>query len=375
MIRSLAVCVVLLWLAAQAGAAQPVSFVKCPPGYVSGVVPLGPGNFAVALAADPQDENFVYAAGNFSGANRIVRLDLRSGARTSVFTCPTSVTIAGFAVLDAHAIFVSDNLHDRLYVLRDNNPQDGDFDDPGEARELITPILTNPGGDWTGTAVAIVRSAPNRLHLPAGAVLFQSEDGGTTRGEVLAVVNPLTGPAYQPAGDAFVSGFNYGGGLAFDSAGRLLVASSFYPDSGKVWVCDDLSGNAFIGPSEANLLVPRASATTQTAGLSALAVDAADLAYVAVGWGFGASARSNVESFPVPANPLQGTARVTTFASLNSPYVSAIVFNSTTRFFSPGTANGATMVVLASDPMYGNLDYLLTLKPAFPLAARHWRMY
>jgi hypothetical protein len=375
MTRSVAVCVVLLLLAAPAGATQPVSFINYPPGYAAGIVPLGPGNFAVALAADPQNENFLYAAGNFSGVNRIVHLDLRSGARTSVFTCPTTVTVAGFAVLDAHAIFISDNMHDRLYVLRDNNPRDGDFDDPGEARELITPILTNPGGDWTGSAVAIVRSASNRLHLPAGTVLFQSEDGGTTHGEVLAVVNPLTHPAYQPPANAFVSGFNYGGGLAFDSAGRLLVASSFYPSSGKVWICDDLNGNAFIGPGEANILVPRASATTQSVGLSALAVDAINRGYLAVGWGFGTTARSNIESFVVPADPLRGTARVATFASVNSPYVSALVLNSTTRLFAPWASNGATMVILASDPMYGNLDYLLTLKPLALAAVRRWRMY
>jgi len=375
MTRSIALCLAVFWIAAAARTAQDVSFLYLPPGYVAGKVPLGTGNYATALAADPDNDNFIYAAGMFAGANRIVHLDLRNGHRTSVFTCPTSVTVSGFAVLASDTLFVSDADHDRLYVLRDDHPKDGDFDDPEEVRELIKPILTNPGGDWTGTAVMIVRSRSNRLHLPAGTVLFQSEDGGMTQSEVLAVMNTWTGPSYQPPGKAFFSGFNYGGGLAMDSVGRLLVASSFYPNTGKVWICDDLNGDAFIGAGEANILVRRASSTTETAGLSALAIDAADRCYVAVGWGFGSTAQTDIQTFSIPDDPLHRTAPVTTFASLGSPYVSATVFNSTSRSFAPGTANGAVMVLVACDPMWGNLDYLLTLRPAGPTGVRQWRLY
>jgi len=375
--RAVALCAVFLSLAAWGGSSD-VSFTRLPPGYVAGKVPLGNGNYAQALAPDPDNENFVYAAGLFGGANRIVRVNLATGVWTSVFTCPTTVTVSGFAVLNAQATFVSDNWHDHIYALLDNNPQDGDFDDPGELRDLITPILTNPGGDWTGTAVLALRGDSARLGLPPNTILFQSEDGGTTQAEVLAVVNPTTAPAYQPPGGAFFSGFNYGGGLALDSVGRLLVASSFYPNNGRIWICDDLNHNGVIGPGESNFLVPQASPTTESAGLSGLAADVGDHVYTTVGWGFGSSAQSDIQQFLIPRNPLSDKAPVMTWASLNSPYVSALIFNSPSRPFTPWAQNGATMVLAVYDSLWGNPEYLLTLKPVAPsgrLGAKRWKLY
>jgi len=375
MTRSIGVAVVFLALAAVSWAAQDVSFLSLPPGYVAGTVSLGTNNHAVALAPDPDDDNFIYVAGTFSAALRIVRLNLATAARTVVFNCPTTVTVAGFAVLNGTTIFVSDNWpHHRLFILRDNNPQNGRFNDPGECRQLIQPILTNPGG-WTGTAVLALRSGSTRLHLPPNTVLFQSEDDGTTLGEVLAVTNPTTSPAFQPPNAAYFSGFNYGGGLALDSKGRLVVASSFVPDTGKVWVCEDVNQNGVVGAGESNILVGRASKTTESAGLSALAIDSADRCYVSVGWGFGSTAHTDVQQFKMPADPLHTTMTATTFASLNSPYVSAAIFNSPTRSFDPFVVGAGTMVLAASDPSYGNLDYLLTVRPKSPTGARRWRLY
>jgi hypothetical protein len=257
--------------------------------------------------------------------------------------------------------------------LRDNNPRDGDFNDPGECRELIRPILTNPGGDWTGSAVLALRSGSTRLHLPPNTVLFQSEDGGTTQAEVLAVTNPTTSPAFQPPNGAFFSGFNYGGGLALDSKGRLLVASSFVPDTGKVWVCEDLNQNGVIGPGEWNILFARASETTHSAGLTALVVDSADRGYISIGWAD--AAHSDIQTFQIPLDPLHQKASLATFATLNSPYVSAAIFNSPTRSFDPFALSGATMVLLALDPFYGDINYLLTLRPSGPTGVARWRSY
>jgi hypothetical protein len=160
-----------------------------------------------------------------------------------------------------------------------------------------------------------------------------------------------------------------------DSRGRLLVASSFYPNTGKVWVCDDLNKNGFIGLGEANILVRNGGGTTESAGLSALAIDSGDRCYVSVGTGFGATARSYIRTFAVPSNALHTTATVTTFATLNSPYLSAAVFTSPTLSFSPYRSNGATLVLVAMDPMFGNLEYLLTVRPAASSGVSRWRLY
>jgi len=383
MTRSQVLCVAFLLLAGAGRSAQDVPFLSLPPGYVAGKVPLGTSNYATALAPDPADENYVYVAGMFGGRARIVRLDLWNAQRTTVFTCPTSVTVSGFAVYNAggtYAILVSDNQHDRLWELRDSSPMDGVFD---AWYEFIRPILTNPGGDWTGSAVLILTTGSTRLHLPAKTALFQSEDGGTTQGEVLAVTGFDTRcvppekclPSFQPPNGAYFSGFNYGGGIVLDSQGRLLVASSFYPATGKVWICEDLNQNGVIGAGESNILVARASNTTESAGLSALAIDSADRCYVSVGWGFGATVRTQIQRFKIPANPLRTTATVTTFATLRSPYVSAAVFNSPVRLFEPFVSNGAILVIVANDSFYGNLDYLLTVRPSGKTGVRAWRLY
>jgi len=368
------VCFVFLLLPLSPKA-QEVSFTPRPLGYIAGKVHLGAGNYASALAADPEDDNHVYVAGMFEGVEKIVRLDLRDGAKTSVFAAPTTVSVNGFAVASRHLIFVSDNVNDHLLALVDDNPQDGDFNDPGEIRELLEPILTHPTWGWTGTRVCVVPDGPNRLGLPTGSVLFQSEDGETTQGEVLAVVNPLTSPSYQPPGGAYFSGFDYGGGIAIDSQGRLLVASSFYPDTGKVWICEDVSGDGTIGEGESNIIVERASDTTEWAGLSSLVLDADDRCYISVGWGFGSTANTEIRSFALPEDPLNTTATVATFATLNTPYVSAMVLTSREKTFKPYSPDGATLVIAAYDQFYGTLDYLLTLKPFGSLGVRRWTLY
>jgi len=373
--RSAAVFVVyFLFLVARAPA-QDVHFLSVPRGYLDGKVSLGPGNSALALTPDPEDPNFVYAAGFFDGAPRIVRLNLTNEARTVVFNAPTTVAVNGLAAPAADLIYISDNWNDHLYVLQDHNPKDGDFDDPGELRELIEPILTHPTWGWTGSACLVVPSGANHLGLPAGTVLFQSEDGETTQGEVLAVVDPVTSPTFQPPGGAYFSGFNYGGGLAIDSQGRLLVASSFFPDPGKVWICEDTSGDGVIGDGESNVLVPQAVSTSDSVGLSGLTIDNADRGYVCVGKGFAGSALTEIRRFSIPADPLHSTTETVTFATLNSPYVSSLILNATAKSFEPNSLDGATMVISASDPFWGNPDYLLTLRAYGSLGVKQWMHY
>lgn len=356
--------------------AQSVSFLEVPEGYRASTLSLGVGNAAGALVEDPVDENFVYVAGMFDGATRIVHVDLRDGQWTAVYDAAATVSIGGFAVLAPDVMFISDNMNDQLLILEDNNPQDGDFNDPGEVRDLIAPILTHPTFGWTGNAVRIVRSGNNQLGLPANTVLFQSEDGNTTEGEVLAVVDPTTSPSYQPDGGAFFSGFDYGGGLVIDSYGRLILASSSYPDTGKIWVCEDTSGDGVIDDGESSAALSRVSDTTEQAGLSTLAIDRSDRCYTTVGWGgFGAPAESEIRMFSVPENNPTSTSEATVFARLDSPFINAIVFSTLSRTFDPSANDGAMMVISATDGFYGNLDYLLIVRPFRQTGVKRWDLY
>jgi hypothetical protein len=374
-VPSVLLCVVVLVVgAASVVPAAGLRFIDPPNGYEIGFVNLGPGNSVTTLAVDPAGERHVYAAGMFGGRERIVRINLETSSRTMVFDCPSTVSVAGFAVLTSATIYVSDNYHDHLLVLRDFNPRDGDFNDPGEARDLIAPILTDPTFGWTGSAVQIVRAAPNRLGLSAGTVLFQSEDGGTTLGEVLAVKDPLTSPAYQPAGAAFFTGADYGGGIAIDAFGRLAVASSSYPELGRVWVCEDRSGNGAIEPGEARLLALD-GVTSGASGLSTLAVDGVNRAYVTTALPTGGAPLSEIMAFYLPADPgASPRVEVARFGTLDSPYVSSIILTSAKPFW-PRARNGATMIIAGYVGFWEPSDRLVTVKPLPSLGVRKWNLY
>jgi len=381
MARSTVVAVLVFVLSAPSVLSPPQSsaaelqFLQPPTGYSVGKVSLGEGNIAFALAPDPADARFIYAAGLFDFESRIVRLGLRTSSQTVVCNCPSTVSVGGFAVYTTDTMFVSDSWNHQLLVLRDRNA-DGDFDDAGEIERLIEPILTDLPSGWTGNAVAIVWSAANRLGLPAGTVLFQSEDGGTTGGEVLAVVDPLTSPVYQPAGGAFFAGFNYGGGIAVDARGRLVVGSSFYPDPGKVWFGEDLSGDGAIGPDESSILVDDLAAGGTGKGLSGLAVGADNRAFACVNDTVSSQPVVRIQTLRIPWNFHRGLSPVETFGILNAGYVSSIIFNGA-KSFAPAAIDGATMVIAASGPPpnYENYDYLLTLTPNGPLRVRQWQQY
>jgi hypothetical protein len=354
--------------------AAELRFVSPPPGYDVGTVDLGAGNSAGALAVDRACERHVYAAGFFDGGEKIVRLDLETSTRTVILDCPASVSVAGFAVLTSATLFVSDNIHGRLLILRDHNPRDGDFNDPSEVNDLIAPILVHPTFGWTGSSVQIVRSTPNRLGLPAGTVLFQSEDGGTTLGEVLAVVDPLTTPTYRPAGGAFFAGLDYGGGMVVDSMGRLAVASSSYPQLGTIWVCDDRSGNGAIEPSE-GLALNLDGVTSGSKGLSALALDRSGRAYVCTTLPSVGPARSALLAFYLPDDPSSATrTAVTQLGLLDSSYVSAVVLTSSRPFW-PGARDGATMVIAGYAGFWEPSDRLVTVRPAPSTGVGTWNLY
>jgi hypothetical protein len=141
-----------------------------------------------------------------------------------------------------------------------------------------------------------------------------------------------------------------------------------------IWFAEDLSGNGIIESGEKNLLLDRISPTS--GGLSVLVRDSADRFYSTTGrGGFGEPAQTDIQSFTIPGDPLNTTASATTFAALNSPYVSTAVFNTANRPFDAYHRDGATLIVAAYDDFFGRLDYLLTLKPWHPSRVKQWSLY
>lgn len=344
---------------------QTIGFTTVPGGFNASSIAL-PEGFAGGLGADPTDDRIVYASVGAFTDNKLAKVDLESASSRIVAQGPFG-SIGGIAVLSATEMVLVDNSNaaggppdDTILIARDTNG-DGDFDDAGEIEELIAPILTP--GNWTGVQARTVPPG-DPSGIPSGSVVIQTADGGGGS-ELLVVADPLVAPAYRPAASAYFSGFDFNGGFDFDSQGRLLMGTATGSFVGNVIALVNTNLDENIDPGEFHTIV---SGGGLPFGKSDLAIDAEDEVYCTSG-GF-------IDSFPIPADPLTGSATPANFAVTDSGFLSAILFNSKTRPFEPGVgAAGASLIASGFTGGFEQATNLLVLTPSQSLEVGEWNLY
>jgi hypothetical protein len=347
-------------------AADQINFSSVPAGYTSGSIEVG-APFAGALAASPSDPTKLYVAVGSYGNEQIVLLDTVAQTTTTVATGFSS--IGGIAVFANGDLAITENAGSDTILRAQDANADGDFLDPGEVTQLIAPILAD-GGDFTGAQVVIAPPS-NAAAIPAGSLVVQTADGQTSS-ELLVVENPLSAPAYRPSGGAFFSGFQFNGGMAFDTAGHVIMGESLFDfstftSSGRIYALVNLNSNEMIEPGESHILVDQSSLA---AGLSDLSVSAENDVYFTESSG-------SIRKFALPANLLSGTATPTTFATTNASYLSCCRFDEPTRTFAANAAPPrARLYVGGWTASWNAATNLLWLEPTTPPAAvDEWALY
>ncbi len=359
--RVIASWALLAVMAIPGAFAQTANFTLVPAGYAVGSIPL-PRGFGDALAADPSSDNIIYAAiGEFQNLS-LARIDLSVGAVTSIADGPFT-SISGLVVLSATQILLIGSAPSvtvatgrTILLLSDSNPQNGNFNDPGEIRELIPPMLATP--NWTGNKVRIA-PVGNPSAIPTGSILIQTAEG-SKNSKLLVLENPLTAPAFHPANAPYFTGFDYGLGFDFDSHGRIMLGAVDISGviGGKITALVNTNGNETIDSGESNNLL------TGGPSFSDLTTDSVDNLYLSVTENNPLGAFGIIQTCAIPSNPLTGTVTLVSFARTDAMSISALAFNSKTRSFAPNAgAGGATLVIGAIKNGVSSAMNLLTLKP------------
>lgn len=311
-------------------ASQTISFTYVPEGYSVASLDL-PRAFAGALAVHPELPHLVYASVGDYGDNQLVEVNLAAGTSRVVAAGPFG-SISGIACLSSRRLVLVDNAgaggdptYEGIFLASDNNPRDGDFDDAGEITPLIEPILTE--GDFAGSQARVMTY--DHPTIPRGSVLIQTADGGGL-GDLLVVADPLTSPAYIPAGSAFFTGFDYNGGFDFDPDGRIYLGTATSSFSGLVHALEDQDLDGRIGGGESHVLV-------DTAGLP---LGIADLSMDGEGDVFCASLNS-ILTFRLPASPMTQTATPSTFAVTDAGFLSGLLLTAKWGSFESGATGTA----------------------------------
>jgi hypothetical protein len=337
-----------------------------PAGYTTSSIELGQP-FGGALVADPANTDRLYVAAGFFGNQSILRVTLSSGTTSTVATGFGS--IGGIAVLGNNDLAVTENFTSQgLFRARDLN-SDNDFLDAGEVTELIAPILADSGATFTGAQVTVAR-AGNAAAIPAGSLIVQTADGGTSA-ELLVVQNPTTAPGYRPTGGAFFGGFAYNGGVAFDAAGNVIMGESVIP-GGRVYALVNSNADQAIGAGESHVLADTAAIPD---GIADLAVSADGRVFYG-GNGPGFSPAATLMWFQLPGNLLTGSGTPAVFANTNSTYLSAVRFDEPTRsFVAAAGGNTARLLVSGLDGTFAGFTNVMVVRPSGVSGVGEWEMY
>jgi len=371
MVQRLFAQILLAFVLMSVVEAQTISFTSVPEGYEVGSIDLGSG-FTGALAADPANDNIIYASVGYWQHNSIVRINLATSLMTTVADGYFG-SIGGMAVPGPNKLVVVDNDDytsnsipgDTVLLLTDINI-DGDFNDPGEIEELIAPILVD-GGSFSG-AQARIAPAGNPSMIPSGSLLFQNADGNG-HADLFVVTNPTssTTAVYRPAGAAFFPGFDYNGGFDFDSCGNIFMGTTNSSFSGEVYALVNTNYDEDIDMGEWNDIVTSASLP---GAISDFVIDAEDDAFIVTNpWG-----GSQIQTFRIPSDPLHIKATPIPFANTDSSWLTSVIINTKSRHFEPGAPNGATMLLSGYKGM-NSATNLLTLRPRDTSEVKDWHLY
>lgn len=354
--RLLSVIFLMGFLLISGSVGQSLEFTHVPEGYIPGSIPL-PGSSGQTIGVDPNNPNRIFVPIGSYLDNKLAKIDLKTKALDIVADGPFGF-LGGVAVVSATQLVLIDNASvpggppDKTILLASDTNLDGDYNDPNEIQELISPILTGFFG-WSGAQAHVVPPG-NPGGIQSGSLLVQTADG-FGGAELLQIRNPLSSPSFFPPNEAFFGGLDYNGGFGFDRAGNLLVGSATVIDpttfviAGRVYGVHDVNRDGVIGAGESNIVVD----TNQLpSGGSDLAIDGEDHVFCTSG--------GQVFTFPVPANPLVDEATVAEFARTNSFFLGGVAINSSILPFEPGSGpNGATMIIAGG---FGEKN-LLTLTP------------
>lgn len=329
-----------------------------PIGYTTGSIELGT-DYAGALAQDPSDPNRLYATTGFFGSQSIIAVDIAAGTTATVATGFGS--IGGIAVFSNGDLAITENFTSDTIFRAHDNDSDGKFLAAGEVTELIAPILAD--GNFSGAQAAVAPTG-NASAIPAGSLLVQTADGGTSS-ELLAVQDPLTTPSFHPAGGAYAAGFDYNGGFAFDPAGNIVLGSAGF-FSGEILALVNTNANQSIDPGESNVLV----------GGGALSLGVSDLSVSKESRVFFGENSGTVRAFDLPPNPLSGSASPTAFAQTNATYMSTIRMDFPDRTFAAG-ASGTTARLYLSGylPGFAVATNIAFIQPAAIASVQGWTLY
>lgn len=349
----------LLVITATAAQADHVTITSLKDGYTYQSIELGVP-FGGSLAQHPSRANILYASyGNFA-EHQVLELDTDTNTTRTV--TPLVGNIGGLAVLNNGDLAITENFDvglDTILLARDGD-SDGAFLAPGEISELIEPILHD--GNFSGAQLAVA-PAGNASAIPAGSLVVQTADGGTSS-ELLVVQNPESAPAYRPAGGAYYSGYNYNGGLAFTAEGHIVCGISDFP-VGRVVALVNTNADEDIDAGESNEIV----------GAAQLPSSLSDLSVSSDGKLVTSENGGTIRLFNLPANLLTGTATPDILATTNATYVSSVRLDFPSRPFSGAPAGPKGTVYLGGYVTFPAATNLVAITPIDDASVAGWEMY
>jgi len=337
-----------------------------PPGYAFRSLEIGQP-YGGAIAQDSRNADRLYVATGGFGNMNVLSVSKSTGT-TATVAGPFG-NIGGLVSLANGDLVIAENFtSDTIIRARDLN-SDGDFFDAGEISVLIEPILTD--GDFTGAQMAVA-PAGNASGIPAGSLVVQSADGGTSS-ELLVVTSPESHPAFQPPGGSFFSGFEYNGGFAFTGGANVILGESRfiwvpYTLSGRIMALVNKNGDEVIGQDEWHTIVDEPQLQS---GLADLAVSRENVVF------FGDSS-GIVKSFQLPSDLLTGTSVPAPFLYTNAVYVSTIRFDEPARTFAAGAGGQVTRLYVGGlSPSYSGFTNLIIVEPenGGMSPAQNWTLY
>lgn len=328
------------------------------PGYTAESIELGVP-FGGAVAQHPTKANIVYvSAGNY-GEHTILEVNTDTGTTQTV--SPQVGNIGGIAVLNNGDLAITENMvQDTILRARDLDA-DGLFLSPGEISTLIAP----PGapGTFTGEQAMVV-PAGNAAGLPAGTLLVQTADGGSSS-SLLAIGNPESAtPGYLPPDAGWFTGFTYNGGMGFSPDGHVVMGTSDFP-VGRVLALVNANNNDRIEPEEAREII----------GSDVLEDSISDLAVSGDGLLVTTENSGLVRWFDLPADLATGTVQTSGVLALtNGVYLSAARLREPSKSFRSGAAwSASTSLLLGGFVSYPAATNLLVIKPIpAPASACGW---